>query len=170
MMKTRAVLLLLTLFAATASAAPPDAPPPELGRLKMLAGDMTGTLEELDLKTGQWSSQPIEITGREILLGRYIENRTRFQLSNQSRVSEAWMTWGYDVFKKKYRMSIFDDLAGAMDFFEQVSDEPLTFWDGAGMRLTLRQLEDGKVRMDVDGSRDGGKTWIQVIRVTVSRK
>ncbi len=170
MMKTKTALLLLTLFAGSAFAARPDAPPPELGRLKMLAADMTGTLEELDRKTGQWSSQPVEITGREILLGRYIENRTRFQLSNQSRPSEVVMTWGYDIFKKKYRMTILDDLAGALDFFEQISDDPLTFWDGAGMRLTLRQLEDGKVRMDVDGSRDGGKTWIQVIRVTVGRK
>ena len=136
----------------------------------MLVGDLAGVLEERDPKTGQWLSQPIEISGREILLGRYIENRLRAQLRNQSRPSEAVMTWAYDVTKKRYCVTILDDLAGAMDVFEQVSDEPLAFTDGAGSRLTLRPLEDGKIRMEGEVSRHGGKTWTSTIRVTVGRK
>jgi hypothetical protein len=169
-MKTKTLLLLLTLIAASAFAANPDAPPPELKRLAMLANDFTAVLEQRDRKTEEWSSRVVEVSGREILAGRFIENRTRIQFTGEPRPSEVHIIWSYNVFNKRYRMAVLDDLVGMLDVFEQFSDEPLSVTNAFGNRVTVRPLDGGKVRLEADRTSDGGKTWTEVMRLTLTPK
>lgn len=169
-MKTGTLLLLLTITAATAFAARPDVPAPELKRLAVLAHDFTGVLEQRNGKTGEWSSRPVEVSGREILAGRFVENRTRIQFRGEPRPSGLQMIWSYDSLNKRYRMVLLDDLVGMLDVFEQASAQPLSFTNAFGNRLTLRPLDSGMVRMDVDATSDAGKSWTEVLRVTLTPK
>jgi hypothetical protein len=159
------------MIAGSAFAGRPDAPPPELARLRILANDLTGVVERRDRTTGTWSpSEPVDVAGREILRGRYIENGLRMQFTGEPRPSEVRMLWSYDVFQKRYRLVIMDDLVGTMDVFEQSSEEPLAFTNAYGNRLTVHPLGETKVRMEVEATKDGGKTWTEVMRVTLTAK
>jgi hypothetical protein len=169
-MKTKTLLLLFTVIAATAFAERPDAPAPELKRLSMLANDFTGVVEQRSSKTGEWSAQAVEVSGREILAGRFVENRVRIQFPGEPRPSGLQLIWSYDVLNKRYRMALLDDLTGMLDVFEQASDQPLSFTNAFGNRLTLRPFDSGKVRMDLDVTKDGGKSWAEALRATLTPK
>jgi hypothetical protein len=169
-MKTKTLLLLFTVIAATAFAERRDAPAPELKRLSVLANDFTAVVEQRSPKTGEWWSQAVEVSGREILAGRFVENTARIQFPGEPRPSGLQIIWSYDALNKRYRMALLDDLTGMLDVFEQTSDQPLAFTNPLSNRLTLRPLDGGKVRLDLDVTKDGGKSWIESLRVTLTPK
>jgi glyoxylase-like metal-dependent hydrolase (beta-lactamase superfamily II) len=92
-------------------------------------------------------------------------------------------TLGYDLFQKRYRLAVVDDVTGLVDVFQGGFDasaalvltnvEAGTHYragaDVVHTRLTFRSLPDDRWQWEIADSRDGGRTW-RVSRVFAAEK
>jgi hypothetical protein len=171
-------LLLALVATSAASAAGPQSGAP---LLRAFVGEFEGTLEQ-QVKKGEWRSSSVKLSGRPILSEHYVELRGTFVFAGFEQPMELVLLWSYDPFQKKVRLAVLDDYAGLLDVFEQESSIPLklsnvshgTFFEDAKGRRSYNSvtvhLEDGALRLQWAGSLDGGTTWSDVARLTLTRR
>lgn len=167
-------LLFLLTFTVAAGAADP---------LASFVGEFTARHEEGNHTTGEWSSRPMTLTGRPIAGGKFVELRGTFRFHGFEKPIELVFLWSFDPFQKRIRAAVLDDFVGLLDVFEQEQTSPLRvsnvrhgtyFPDEKGrrghLRFTIHDLGRGVIRIEQEGSVDGGKSWTPGSRLTMIPK
>lgn len=175
------VLMMLTGFGVAAQPAKPDQSP-EFKRLAAMVGRWRVTMEVVDEK-GAWQAMP----GRQFSTIEHYKNgylRERLETPDAKTQYNLELTYAYNQFDKFYQLTVLDDYSGLIDSYHGVMDGETLVMDNlrAGTRspdaknnlihykLEFSGFASASPRMLVYGSKDAGKTWSLMMRVTYARR